>query len=73
MSQYAVILFDSTHDAIRANKILREKISITLIPTPRIFSTSCGIALRFAVEDMELIRNLVEENQIEGTIKTMLD
>ena len=71
MSQYAVILFESTHDAIRANKILRDNLEVMLIPTPRIFSASCGIALRFAKDDMKKIEQLVEQHQIMGTIKTM--
>ena len=71
MSQYAVILFESTHDAIRADKLLREELAVTLIPTPRIFSASCGIALRFAAVNLEQMKMLVEQHQILGTIKAM--
>jgi len=71
MSQYAVILFESTHDAIRADKLLREKLPVTLIPTPRRFSASCGIALRFDAGRLAMMEELIEKHQINGTVHMM--
>jgi hypothetical protein len=73
MSQYAVILFESTHDAIRADKLIRERIPVTLIPTPRRFSESCGIALRFETERLAEIEELIAKQEIQGTIHMMDD
>jgi hypothetical protein len=48
MTQYGVILFHTTSSAMRAEKLLAKAgYSVKLIPTPREFSSDCGIALRF--------------------------
>jgi hypothetical protein len=71
MNQYAVILFESTHDAIRADKLLREKQPVTLIPTPRRFSASCGIALRFSADQIAEMEVQIAKHEINGTIHMM--
>lgn len=46
--EYYVILFDSVHYALRAEKILKDMgIPHKLIPVPRHISSDCGICLRF--------------------------
>lgn len=46
-----VILFNSTSHAIRAQRLLRENgFKIKVIPTPRKYSSNCGIAIKFAKE-----------------------
>ncbi len=48
MTQYGVILFHTTSSAMRAEKLLAKAgYLVKLIPTPREFSSDCGIALRF--------------------------
>ena len=45
---FGVALFYTTSSAMRAQKILKSKgYEITLVPTPRQFSSDCGIAVRF--------------------------
>ncbi len=45
MNRYLVTFF-STHHALKAEKLLKEKINgITLIPTPREISSECGFSL----------------------------
>jgi hypothetical protein len=45
---FGVILFHTSSAAIRAEKILlKAGLTVKLIPTPREFSSDCGIALRF--------------------------
>lgn len=73
MTRYAVVLFKSTHDAIRADKLLREKLPVTLIPTPRRFSTSCGIALRFQAGQLDKMEALIKKHQVDGTVRMMDD
>jgi hypothetical protein len=42
-----VVLFDSTHQALRAEAVLKEAgIPHAVINTPREFSVDCGISLR---------------------------
>ncbi len=44
-----VILFASTHFAIRAEKLAKEKgFAVKLIPVPRHLSSDCGVCLRFS-------------------------
>jgi hypothetical protein len=45
--KFGVILFHTSSAALRAEKILiKEGLSVKLIPTPREYSSDCGIALR---------------------------
>ena len=44
-----VVLFASTHFAIRAEKIAKEKgLDVKLVPVPRQLSSDCGVCLRFS-------------------------
>ena len=48
MSEYGAVLFHTTSSALRAEKVLqRAGLTVKLIPTPREFSSDCGMALRF--------------------------
>jgi hypothetical protein len=48
MNAYGVVLFHTTSAALRSEKVLqRAGLPVKLIPTPRQFSSDCGIALRF--------------------------
>lgn len=48
MSSHGVALFHTTSAALRAEKVAqRAGLTVKLIPTPRQFSSDCGIALRF--------------------------
>ncbi len=48
MSDYGVVLFHTTSAAMRGEKVLSTAgLSVKLVPTPRQFSSDCGIALRF--------------------------
>lgn len=52
---YLLITFESTHIAIKTEKIL-DGLDIETIPTPRQLSTSCGISIKGKVEDLEMIK-----------------
>lgn len=56
MKNYVVMLFHTTSDAIRTEKLLKTKgFVVKLIPTPRQFSSDCGVALRFEAEEADSI------------------
>ena len=66
MTQYGVVLFHTTSAVMRAEKLLmKDGYSIKLIPTPRQFSSDCGIALRFDWSCFEQIRVSLDEAEIE--------
>jgi len=74
MTQYGVVIFHTTSGVIRAEKLLlKAGVSIKLIPTPREFSSDCGISVRFEWSNLEKIKQLLEEEQIEFDSMHLLD
>jgi hypothetical protein len=66
MNPQGVILFHTTSSAMRTEKVLKKAaLTIKLIPTPREFSSDCGIALRFEWNQLEVVRALIEEARVE--------
>ncbi|MCI8650502.1 MAG: DUF3343 domain-containing protein [Anaerotruncus sp.] len=49
--RYGVIVFDSSHCAILAQKLLQGRCNLLIMPTPREIDASCGISLRFSPQD----------------------
>jgi hypothetical protein len=48
MGRFGVILFDTNSSAMQAEALLvRAKMEVKLIPTPRELSSDCGTSLRF--------------------------
>jgi len=45
MTAYYLITFASTHLAIKAERALKDRHRLTMIPTPRELSASCGLSL----------------------------
>ena len=63
---YGVILFHTTSSAMRAERLLvKEGYSVKLIPTPREFSSDCGIALRFEWNRYDDVRWTLNKATIE--------
>jgi len=74
MTQYGVILFHTTSAVMRAEKLLvGEGYSIKLIPTPRQFSSDCGIALRFDWTQREQVKLVLDEAGVEFDTLHFLD
>ena len=72
--QYGVILFHTTSSVIRAEKLLiKHGAAVKLVPTPRQFSTDCGIALRFDWNSRDSITSVLEEAQVEMDAVHFLD
>lgn len=66
MTQYGVVLFYTTSAVMRAEKLLvKEGCSVKLVPTPRQFSSDCGIALRFDWNSLEQVKNILDKANIE--------
>lgn len=63
---YGVVLFYTTSSAMRAEKVLsKEGYGVKLIPTPRQFSSDCGIALRFGWQQRKQVETALEKNKVE--------
>lgn len=63
-----LILFQGIHQVLKAEKILiSHKIDVEVIPTPREFSSNCGMALRVK-SDPQIIEGLLFEHNILSTI-----
>ena len=74
MTQYGVVLFHTTSAVMRAEKLLTKKgYSIKLIPTPRQFSSDCGIALRFDWNHCEMVKSVLDEARVEFDAIHFLD
>jgi hypothetical protein len=66
MTQDGVVLFHTTSAVMRAEKLLiKEGYAVKLIPTPREFSSDCGIALRFDWNKHDQVKTLLDEVKIE--------
>jgi hypothetical protein len=66
VSDYGVILFHTTSSAIRAEKVAQKAgYDCKLIPTPREFSSDCGIALRFPWGDADGMKSRLEKVGVE--------
>lgn len=55
---YLVITFESTHVAMRTEKLLGH-LDIDVIPTPRQLSTSCGISIKADVNELDEIKDVM--------------
>jgi len=74
--QFGVITFKSTHYAIKGDLVFKDKsIEYRTIPTPREITHSCGLAIRFDLKDLNLVKEIIQENQldIEGIFKLIKD
>jgi hypothetical protein len=66
MSEYGVVLVHTTSAALRGEKVLqRAGLTVKLIPTPREFSSDCGLALRFEWTQVEEVRAALDAAHLE--------
>ena len=57
---YYTIAFKSTHYAVAAEKYLSGIINVSVMPTLRSISASCGISLRIEEEDLEKLKDALK-------------
>ncbi|MDI6690227.1 MAG: DUF3343 domain-containing protein [Actinomycetota bacterium] len=66
MSEEYVVIFHSTHHALRAEKILKgSKLEAKMIPLPRKFSAECGLALKISGEIKSLAEKTLSSHEVE--------
>lgn len=64
--KYGAILFHTTSSAMQAQKTLTGKgFSVTMIPTPRQFSSDCGISIRFNWQEQTEVKEMLDEVGVE--------
>ena len=60
-----VILFKTTRDAIRAERLCkRNDISCKVIPVPRDISSECGMALEIDVKELKNVSDLFQSENV---------
>lgn len=60
MSRFGVAIFSTTSSVMQAEKaLLMAGVEIKLIPTPREFSSDCGISVRFDWTAADNVRNIL--------------
>jgi hypothetical protein len=70
-----VILFHTTSAVMRAEAVLLNAgVPIQLIPTPREFSSNCGISIRFQWQDSGRVKELISQGNLEfDSIQEMVE
>jgi len=63
---FGVVIFHTSSSALRAEKtLLKSGLTVKLIPTPREFSSDCGIALRFDCTQESKVRQILASAKVE--------
>ena len=66
MAYSCYITFPTTFFAIRSESVLKEKpYPFKMVPVPRSISSSCGTALYCSCKDLKVIKQFLEEFNIE--------
>jgi Putative Se/S carrier protein-like len=66
MAVQGVVLFHGLQAVLRAEKVLQKaRLTVKLVPTPRQFSSDCGVALRFNWSEVEQVRNQLTAARVE--------
>ena len=66
MEKFKLFTFNSTHQAILMEKVIKENgYGVRLIPIPRELSASCGLAARVALEEFEAVSKIAEDGGVE--------
>ena len=59
MNEMYIISFNSTHQAIKCDKLFgKNEMDYTVLPTPREITQSCGMSIAFAIEDIDNIKQM---------------
>ncbi len=67
MSKYGIVLFNTNSHAMRAEAVLlKAKLVVKLVPTPRQLSSDCGVSLRFDWADNGRVTTLLEQARVEA-------
>lgn len=61
-SNYYLLAFNSTHDAVAAEKYLLTRLNVTMMPTLRKITASCGISVRIEEADFDQLKEMLDLN-----------
>lgn len=60
MQEYGVVLFYSTHEAMKAEKLAKEaQLKVRIIPTPEKIHASCGFSLKYELMEETRLSTLL--------------
>ncbi len=63
---FGLLLFHTTSAAFRAERLLKDAgLAVKLVPTPRQFSSDCGIALQLDWSETERAQSLLADVALE--------
>lgn len=68
---YYIMAFDTTTDAMAAEKYAKDRIASSVMPVPREISSGCGLALRFMENDERSILAFCKDAPLNGTLYQM--
>lgn len=62
---HGLITFKSTHHTIQGESFFRDKdIAFKTIPTPREITRSCGLAIKFDLEDINKVKEIIKTDEM---------
>lgn len=65
MEEFAVVLVESTNQAMRIEHLLNlSGVKSKLIPVPKFLSSNCGNCIRVDPADIDKVKSVVEKNKI---------
>lgn len=66
MNDYYIAVFDSTHYALKFEKVIRDGgFGINIMPVPREIAASCGISAKLEPDEIEKVIELSEEENLK--------
>ena len=66
MDRIYYVLFNNHENGLKLHKLLRsEGLKAVISPTPRALSKCCGISIMIEESEMNEVRRVVEENDVE--------
>lgn len=65
LKNYGAITFVSTSHALKAERVLKNaSAEFLMMPTPREISTSCGLAIKVASDELHSNLEILKQNQV---------
>ena len=71
--EYYLLAFNSTHAAVSAEKLLSAQLEVTVMPTLRKITASCGISLRIEDKDFEKLKAILSANTLDCALYRVLN
>ena len=71
--EYYLLAFNSTHAAVSAEKLLSAQLEVTVMPTLRKITASCGISLRREDKDFEKLKAILSANTLDCALYRVLN